>query len=154
MTAFAPLEKSLWLHKLCEANFGRLLRLVPDLERIEHGAVARVPGKPALHLKLLEHGPYTRVFELTHDFPEAFGVLAEPAVRLRVCFDARTVEMLSDVARPRVHEALREESRPAEVLDYKWSLNYFLSRWLDHCLAAQYRFARKPASSPEQLLPV
>ncbi|NTV79110.1 MAG: DUF1249 domain-containing protein, partial [Clostridiales bacterium] len=26
------------------------------------------------------------------------------------------------------------------IMDYKWRLNYFLSKWLDHCLQADYQF--------------
>lgn len=140
MTVFNPVEKSLWLQRICEANFGRLARLVPDLRQIGPSATARVAGKPALHLRLIERSRHTLVLELTHDFAGRHGMLAEPAVRIRVCMDARTVEMLSDDARPRVHEALDGPVVPDAVLDYKWTLNYFLSRWLDHCLAGHYRF--------------
>ena len=128
------------LQHVCEANYERLLRLVPDLLRIPAKATARVPGKPDLHLTLLERSPFTLVLELTHDFAAGFAALAEPAVRIRVCLDACTVEMLSDHVRSRVHEALRDELLPEAVLDYKWSLNYFLMRWLDHCLASRYQF--------------
>jgi uncharacterized protein YqiB (DUF1249 family) len=86
------------------------------------------------------------VLELTHDFARGYALLAEPAVRLRVCLDARTVEMLSDTARPGVHEALRQRPEPEAILDYKWSLNYFLARWLEHCLSGRYRFG---VSAPE-----
>lgn len=140
MTGFNPVEKSLWLQRICEGNYGRLARLVPGLREIGPAATARVAGKPALHLRLIERSRHTLVLELTHDFAGRHGLLAEPAVRLRVCLDARTVEMLSDDARPRVHEALDAPAVPDAVLNYKWTLNYFLSRWLDHCLAGQYRF--------------
>jgi|688.fasta_scaffold164083_2 uncharacterized protein YqiB (DUF1249 family) len=146
MSAFSPIEKSLWLHKVCEANFARLNQLIPGLEHVGDRLTAEVPGKPALHLRLIERSPFTLVLELTHDFNGGFALLAEPAVRLRVCLDARTVEMLSDTARPGVHEALRQAPEPEAVLDYKWSLNYFLARWLEHCLSGRYRFG---ASTPE-----
>lgn len=140
MTVFNPVEKSLWLQRVCEANYGRLARLIPDLRQIGPAATARVAGKPALHLRLIERSPHTLVLELTHDFAGRHGMLAEPAVRIRVCLDARTVEMLSDEVRPRVHEVLDDSAIAHAVLDYKWTLNYFLSRWLDHCLAVHYRF--------------
>ncbi len=140
MSVFTPAEKSLSLHRLCEANYRRLVRLAPDLWQLGPVATARVAGKPALHLRLIERSPFTLVLELTHDFPGRQTALAEPAARIRACLDARTAEMLSDFARPLVHDALRHAALPEAVLDYKWSLNYFLSRWLDHCLAGQYRF--------------
>ena len=154
MSAFTPVEKSLCLHKVCEANYGRLARLVPDLLQIGNAATARVAGKPALHLRVLERSPFTLVLELTHDFARGQAANLEPAVRIRVCLDARTVEMLCDVVRPLVHDALRLGTVPAAVLDYKWSLNYFLSRWLDHCIAGQYRFGVESRERQKALLSV
>ncbi len=133
-------EKSYWLAKLCEANYQRLLRLIPDLNVMEECAIAFADGKPSLHLEMLEQSPYTLTLELSHCFGTEFDALSEPAVKIRVYLDARAAEVLSDHARPKVHEALKPEVKAREVMDYKWSLNYFLSRWLDHCLACNYRF--------------
>jgi uncharacterized protein YqiB (DUF1249 family) len=122
MSAFSPIEKSLWLHKVCEANFARLNQLIPGLEHVGDSLTAEVPGKPALHLRLIERSPFTLVLELTHDFARGYALLAEPAVRLR------------------------QRPEPEAILDYKWSLNYFLARWLEHCLSGRYRFG---VSAPE-----
>jgi uncharacterized protein YqiB (DUF1249 family) len=141
MSSFHPVEKSFWLHRVCESNYRKLTDLVPDLTRIGETSTAKVHGKPALHLRLLERSPYTLTVELTHDFSPGFEVLSEPAVRIRVFLDARTAEVLCDHARPELREALREAvEEPQAVLDYKWAINYFLARWLDHCLSNEYRF--------------
>lgn len=140
MSVFFPAEKSFWLHKVCEANFLKLTDLIPDLNRIGDAATASVHDKPALHLRLLERSPYTLTLELTHDFARGYEPLAEPAVRIRVCLDSKTAEVLSDATRPFVLDALSDDANARAVLDYKWSLNYFLARWLDHCLSSEYRF--------------
>jgi uncharacterized protein YqiB (DUF1249 family) len=151
MSAFHPAEKSFWLHKVCEANYRKLSDLIPDLSRIGEAATAWARNKPALHLRLLERSPYTLTLELTHDFARGYEPLTEPAVRIRVCLDAKTAEVLSDHCRPFVLDALRDEASAGAVLDYKWSLNYFLARWLDHCLSSKYRFgAARP--EPEECL--
>lgn len=134
MATLEPVEKAYWLAKLCEANFERLLRLIPGLRGMDASATARAEGKPALHLQLLDHAPYTLTLELSHCFGSTEPLL-EPAVRIRVYLDARAAEVLSDHARANVYSR-----PPQDVLDYKWRLNYFLSQWLDHCLAAQYCF--------------
>ena len=144
MTAMAflePVEKSYWLAKLCEANFERLVRLIPDMAGMTTYSVAHAHGKPSLHVQLLEHSPYTVTLELSHCFSKGFELLLEPAVKIRVYFDARAAEVLSDHARPKIHQAFGRSGNAREVLDYKWSLNYFLSQWLDHCLANHYSFA-------------
>ena len=141
MSALEPEEKSFWLSRVCEENYRRLLDLIPDLSNVAQSAVAGVEGKPALHLRLLERSPYTLTLELTHCFTWEFDALREPAVTIRVYLDARAVEVLRDRERPLAREALGKEGGAREVMDYKWTLNYFLSQWLDHCLAANYRFA-------------
>ena len=145
MSAFYPVEKSFWLHKVCEANFHKLTHLVPELSRLNSTAVARAQDKPALHLRLLERSPYTLTLELTHDFE----ALAEPAVRIRVSLDAKTCEVLSDHCRPSALDALRDAATARAILDYKWTMNYFLARWLDHCLSNQYRFGLSQAMPME-----
>ncbi len=138
MSVLEPLEKSYWLARLCEANYERLLRLIPGLPVMARSAIASADGKPSLHLALLEHSPYTLTLELSHRF--GFESLFEPAIRIRVYLDARAAEVLCDHARPKVHKAIKRGSPAREVMDYKWTLNYFLSQWLDHCLACDYRF--------------
>jgi uncharacterized protein YqiB (DUF1249 family) len=122
---FDPAEKSLWLQRVCEDNYRKLERLVPDLQALADGQMATgLSGLPLL--------------ELTHHFSFEAGSLVEPAVRIRVCFDARTAEVLSDHVRADVMLSPYDQREPSLVLDYKWRLNYFLSRWLEHCLDYQY----------------
>jgi uncharacterized protein YqiB (DUF1249 family) len=140
VSSFSPVEKSLWLHRVCEANYRRLERLLPELNGMATQVTAKPPGnsKPALRFRLIERSPFTLLLEVSHDFVGPFQVLEEPQVRLRVSLDAKTVEMLSDHERPALEDLLGREPPAADVLDYKWTLNYFLSRWLDHCLEAEY----------------
>ena len=140
MSVLNPVEKSFWLARLCEANYERLLTLVPGLVYLKETATAEADGKPSLHLKLLERSPYTLTMELTHCFTWEFEALLEPAVRIRVYLDARAAEVLSDRERPFVLDALKHDRCARNIMDYKWSLNYFLSQWLDHCLQSNYHF--------------
>lgn len=142
---FRPIEKSLWLQKVCESNYRKLCNLIPDLAGVDVTATANAQGKPPLFLQLLERSPYTLTLELTH----GFGKALEPAVKIRVCLDSKTAEALSDHCRPSVLDALKkEEANARSVLDYKWTLNYFLARWLDHCLSSDYRFAESGNPCP------
>jgi uncharacterized protein YqiB (DUF1249 family) len=141
MSRFEPQEKSYWLAKLCEANYERLNRLIPGLGgAASSSAVAAADGKPALHLRMLEHSPYTVTLELSHRFNHGPLALQEPAVKIRVYLDARAAEVLSDRERPSAGAAMRQARKPRELMDQKWTLNYFLSQWLEHCLACNYRF--------------
>jgi len=146
MSALEPVNKSYWLARLCEANYLRLLTLIPHLGGLAPGMSACAEGTPALYLRLLERSPYTLTLELTHSFTWEFGALLEPAVRVRVYLDARAAEVLSDHDRPYVLDALRHDPSARKIMDYKWSLNYFLAQWLDHCIASEYRFRPMDAS--------
>lgn len=152
MSVFYPVETSFWLQKVCEANYRKLTDLIPDLARLDSAATARAQDKPALHLRLLERSPYTLTLELTHAFAPDCGEVREPAVRIRVCLDAKTAEALCDHCRPTVLDALHGAASARDVLDYKWDLNYFLARWLDHCLSNDYRFGAARAEPTSCLI--
>ncbi len=139
MSQFDPAQKSLWLQRVCEDNYRKLEVLVPDLQALaDEKKATGLSGLPPLHVSLLERSPYTLLLELTHHFSFEAGSLVEPAVRIRVCFDARTAEVLSDHVRADVMLSPLDQREPGLVLDYKWKLNYFLSRWLEHCIDYQY----------------
>lgn len=141
-----PVNKSCILQTLYETNFHKLFRLAPDLLRIKASAVAEASGRPALYIRILERNRYTLTMELTHRFEFEDEGGAEPAVKIRVYLDAKSAEVLRDMSRPLVRHALRGNRAPEFVLEYKWTINYFLERWLDHCLEQGYRFDRSEAA--------
>lgn len=135
-----PVNKSLCLEMVCESNYYKLLRLAPDFSQIDAAAVAVARGKPSLHLKVIEKAPYTRTLELSHCFDKENSPSLEPAVKLQVYLDTRSVEVLHDAFRPPFVKALKRLPESRALMDYKWSLNYFLEKWLSHCLQSGYRF--------------
>jgi uncharacterized protein len=140
MSLLNPVNKSFCLHTLCESNYYKLLRLIPDLPQIGESAMASPAGKPTLHFRLIEKTPYTLTLELTHCFEEQMDAFVEPAVRIRAYLDAETAEVLADHNRPHIAHAFRQTERCDKIMDYKWTLNYFLEKWLNHCLQLGYCF--------------
>ncbi|MFN3919343.1 MAG: DUF1249 domain-containing protein [Methylohalobius sp.] len=112
--------------------------MIPQLPCLKRRAVAHLGGKPALYLELKERAPYTVTLELSYCLRHGPQPVFEPALRFKVYLDVRMVEVLGDCER-----ALRHPRAPtgSEVLERKWLLNYFLDKWLDHCLHHGYRFA-------------
>lgn len=135
-----PVNKSLCLEQLCEANYLKLLRLIPGLCSVKERAVGIAEQKSALSIRILERNPYTLTIELNHHFKHAPDPATEPALQIRVYLDAKSAEVLCDYIRPTVNKAIKQPCSDTAVMDYKWRLNYFLSKWLDHCLQAEYRF--------------
>jgi uncharacterized protein YqiB (DUF1249 family) len=52
-----------------------------------------------------------------------------------VFLDARIAEVLGDQDRPPPVRSPPGAAAPRALLDYKWQLNYFLQKWLEHCLS-------------------
>lgn len=138
MPRLKPANKFRCLQEICESNYRKLLRMIPQLPCLKRRAVAHLGGKPALYLELKERAPYTVTLELSYCLRHGPQPVFEPALRFKVYLDVRMVEVLGDCER-----ALRHPRAPtgSEVLERKWLLNYFLDKWLDHCLHHGYRFA-------------
>ena len=142
MSRFRPRNTSYWLAHICESNFGKLARLIPDLSRLDGNTTAVSSfGKPALQLTVVERSRYTLTVDLSYRFGDQARQTAEPRFRIRVYLDGKCAEALN---RHQTDDSYRIRTEAAthglEVLEEKWALNYFLERWLDHCLHSQHRF--------------
>lgn len=136
---------------LCEENYRALLRLIPDLKRIEGEERSGIEGHRDLHLEVLEQAPYTTLLRLTYYFPHADGLLhrfgqADPDALLRAYHDAGQVEVLDlcQTILP-IHNHYRY---PA--LQAKWKANLFVAKWLTFCLTQGYRFPADYESAEKQ----
>lgn len=138
---FRPINPSLGLENLCESNYRKLLQLIPELRSLDQPAIGRTPRHPALFLEILDRNPYTLTIELSHRFNQPISENLLPAVQIRVYLDAQLAEVIRDHDRPAASHAHPDPAQSAAIRDYKWRLNYFLQKWLDHCLNSEYRFA-------------
>ncbi len=150
MSLLNPVNKSLCLEQVCASNYEKLFRLIPDLCRFEDKAIGLAPNQSSLHLDILEQTAYTLTIELSHCFKTHLEEVVEPAIRIRIYLDAQLAEALKDYERPAVNHVVKDISLCRDILNYKWRLNYFLEKWLDHCLGKNYQFS-KP-KRPNKLL--
>lgn len=141
MSLVHPVNTSLCLQQLCESNFHKLSSLIPQLSSITYAVIGRTKVRPDLYLEVLSRSNHTLTIELSHCFADQADALMEPAVRIRVYLDAKMAEVLSDHARTQVFKVYRCPSQSIEIRDYKWQLNYFLEKWLKHCLQNEYTFS-------------
>lgn len=140
MSTLKPINKSYILQTLCESNFYKLFTLAPNLLGFDEISSARAAGRPTLYIQILERNPYTLTMELTHRFSEENTGIIEPAVKIRVYLDTKSAEVLRNTFHPQVTHAFKKNPSPETILDYKWTINYFLEKWLDHCIEQGYRF--------------
>lgn len=141
MSLVHPVNTALCLEKICESNYQKLFRLIPNLRGFETSAIGRTHNRPALYLEVLERNPYTLTIELSHCFNQALSELMVPAVRIRIYLDAQLAEAIRDHDRPAVDKVYQNPGSLLEIRNYKWRLNYFLQKWLDHCLKTDYCFS-------------
>jgi len=135
-----PVNKSLCLEQLCESNYQKLFKLIPTLQGFKQSAIGRSTHHAELYLQIIEQTPYTMTIELSHCFQKNLEQLMAPAVIIRLYTDLQLAEVLSDHARTSVKQAFKDVGLCREIMNYKWRLNYFLHKWLDHCLNKDYRF--------------
>ncbi|MEQ1635130.1 MAG: DUF1249 domain-containing protein [Methylococcales bacterium] len=140
MACIDPVNKSFCLAQICETNFQQLLRLIPDLFNIQSHVIGTAHQKMALQVYVLERNPFTLTIELNHRFEQHLDALLMPAIKVRVYRDAQSAEVLSDHIRGNVAQMFKDPSQSVAIMNYKWRLNYFLNKWLDHCLSANYQF--------------
>lgn len=144
MSFINPINKSWCLEQVCESNYKKIFQLIPELTAIKDKAIGSSDNNTALYLQVIEQTPYTLTIELSHHFDKKSNEVRLPAVRVRLYLDAQIAEVLSDHARPGVSRVFEDFGLCREIMNYKWRLNYFLQKWLDHCLTRGYSFNGQP----------
>jgi uncharacterized protein YqiB (DUF1249 family) len=140
MSQVHPINTSYCLEQLCESNYQKLFCLIPDLCSFQNHATGKTTNKPSLYLKIIDRSKHTITVELSHSFNINLENLMEPAVKIRIYLDANLAEVLKDHVRSEVSKVYKDPGQSIEIMNYKWRLNYFLQKWLDHCLQTDYKF--------------
>ncbi len=140
MSLVHPVNTSFCLEKLCESNYQKLFSLIPELCSFQDKAMGKTARKPPLYLTIIDRTNHTLTIELSHRFNTNIENFATPAVIIRIYLDANLAEVIKDHARTDVSKVYRDPGQCVEIMDYKWRLNYFLQKWLDHCLQDNYKF--------------
>ncbi len=120
------------LMSIYESNYLRLLRVIPELERLDGYYQSRVVGDCSLHLEIIERSRYTVTLSLSYFFFENGKRIADPDLKIRVYLDGRLVEAMSLNGSHR-HAMLRRLCREYRCeLDVRWRRNMVLNKWLEY----------------------
>jgi len=120
------------LMALYESNYLRLLRLIPDIDRLDGCFRSRVAGDCDLHVEILERCRYTVTLSLTYHFETDDGLLVDPDMTVRVYLDGQLAEVMA-VGNTQRHATLRKLVREhLKELDRRWRRNIVLNKWLDY----------------------
>jgi len=120
------------LMALYESNYLRLLRLIPELERIDGCYKSCVAGDCELHVEILERCRYTVTLSLTYYFETDEGRVADPDMTVRAYLDGSQAEAMRLNGNHR-HTGLRRLARAHRAeLNARWQKNVVLNKWLDY----------------------
>lgn len=120
------------LMALYESNFIRLLRLIPELDRIDGCFHSRIAGECDLFVEIVERSRYTVTLSLTYRFETDNGTLVDPDMTVRAYLDGKQAEVLS-IGNWRRHAELRRLVTEHErELDIRWRRNVILNKWLEY----------------------
>ncbi len=125
------------LQAACEANYLRLMRLLPDMRsdpdtrRIAMSQGDRLLG--VLVLSVTESCPYTTTVRVSQE--DCLPWLPVPKMDVRVYHDARMAEVITAENARRFRGIYSYPNAQMHQPDEKNQLNLFLGEWLGHCLA-------------------
>jgi uncharacterized protein YqiB (DUF1249 family) len=125
------------LQAACEANYARLMRLLPDMRNEQLSRrIAVSQGDQMLGILSLEvilACPYTTTLQVRQEL--SLPWLPVPCLEVQVYHDARMAEVVSAEHARRFRSIYPYPNAHMHQPDEKAQLNLFLGEWLSHCLA-------------------
>ncbi|MCH8159152.1 MAG: DUF1249 domain-containing protein [Proteobacteria bacterium] len=120
------------LMALYESNYLRILRLIPEIDRLDGCFRCRVAGECDLYVEIIERSRYTVTLSLTYHLETDTGLLVDPDMLVRVYLDGQLAEAMA-IGKQRRPKALRQLVRAHRAeLDRRWRSNIVLNKWLDY----------------------
>ena len=117
---------------LYESNYLRLLRLLPEIDRLDGCFRSSVAGECDLHIEILERCRYTLTLSLTYHLETDEGLLTDPDMTVRVYLDCQLAEVMQ-IGDLRRHATLKElANQHRRELDLRWQRNVILNKWLEY----------------------
>lgn len=124
------------LQAACEANYARLMRLLPAMRNEPGGRrVALSQGENllgVLAIEVVESCPYTSTLQVSQEQSRSW--LPMPSMQVRVYHDARMAEVIGAERSRRFRGRYPYPNSDMHQPDEKTQINLFLGEWLAHCL--------------------
>ncbi len=125
---------------LYEANFRRLTRLLPDIALRNVGECIELAAENTT-ISILEQFKYTSIISLQQTLNTSFNQLSDLKMELRICHDARLLEVVGYQGRNPVQSALYYPNKHMLQLDEKKQLNLLLKEILETSIRQQRHLA-------------
>ena len=122
----------------CEANYARLMRLMPMLAEGDRSVFAMVLGEsePRVILRVIARHKYTTVVELSQENAgESSGDVPETRIAIRVYHDAKAAEVITFQNQRGFRAVYGYPNHQMRHPDEKVQVNRFLGEFLRMCIA-------------------
>ena len=121
------------MHKVCEVNYGRLLRLIPDCDTQDLKYQFEVSTNLLYTIKIIECSRYTSTLEMSQKNQMVYEFL-RPVVQVRLYHDAKMAEVISAQNIGSLQPSYRYPNIKMYQKNEKEMVNIFLAEWLQFCL--------------------
>jgi uncharacterized protein YqiB (DUF1249 family) len=121
------------MHQVCEANYGRLLKLIPDCDTEDLSYQFEVNNTLLYTIKIVECSRYTSTLEMSQKSHMGFEFL-RPVVLVRLYHDARMAEVISAQNIGSLKPSYQYPNMKMYQKNEKEMVNLFLAEWLQFCL--------------------
>jgi len=132
---------------ICEANYARLVKLMPDTDTCDLREFQVVWGEHQAHIRIEveERFTYTTTLQISQQDMLVESWLESPALVVRLYHDAGMAEVICMKRRRQLSGVYPYPNREMRQPDEKVQLNSYLGEWLSHCL--QYGQVVEPVYS-------
>lgn len=121
------------MHKVCEFNYGRLLRLLPDCDTEDLEYQFEISSALQYTIKIIECSRYTSTVEMSQKSHVGFEFL-QPIVQVRLYHDAQMAEVLQAQNIGSLKPSYQYPNIKMYQKNEKEMVNLFLAEWLQFCL--------------------
>lgn len=122
------------MHQVCEVNYGRLLRLIPDCDTEDLEYQFKINHSLQYTIKIIECSRYTSTLEMSQKSQSGFEFM-RPIVQVRLYHDAKMAEVTSAQNIGSLKPSYRYPNIKMYQKNEKEMVNLFLAEWLHFCLS-------------------
>ncbi|PKG98278.1 DUF1249 domain-containing protein [Paraglaciecola sp. MB-3u-78] len=124
------------MHKVCEVNYGRLLRLLPDCDTEDLEYQFRVNASLLYTIKIIDCSRYTSTLEMSqkNQIGQIEYEFLRPVVQVRLYHDAKMAEVISAQNIGSLKPSYQYPNTKMYQKNEKEMVNLFLAEWVQFCL--------------------
>jgi uncharacterized protein YqiB (DUF1249 family) len=124
------------MHQICEVNYGRLLRLLPDCDTENLEYQFKVNDSLSYTIKIIECSRYTSTLEMSQKslIGQTKYEFLRPVVQVRLYHDAKMAEVISAQNIGSLKPSYEYPNAEMYQKNEKEMVNQFLAEWLQFCL--------------------